>query len=101
MQLIAEGNSKLASVSVEADFYLKSSLRFHVQVPSGGGAVAAGGASAGAAAGGAAPAEEKKEEKEEEKVRFVPRGYPCRRADPLVAGGIRRRHGLRFVRLDE
>ncbi|KXN86585.1 60S acidic ribosomal protein P2 [Leucoagaricus sp. SymC.cos] len=47
-ELIAEGNSKLASV------------------PSGG-AVAAGGGGGAAAAGGAAPAEEKKEEKEEEK----------------------------------
>merc|ERR1711879_47768 len=45
-ELIAEGNSKLASV------------------PSGGGAAAP--ASGGAASGGAAPAEEAKEEKKEE-----------------------------------
>ncbi|KAI1505351.1 60s acidic ribosomal protein-domain-containing protein [Biscogniauxia marginata] len=48
-------------------------------VPSGGGGGAA--AAGGAAAGGAAAAEEKAEEKEE--------------------GGVRRGHGLRFVRLSE
>ena len=70
MQLIAEGSSKLASVShlITLNGYSNSNGR--AQVPSGGGG---GGAAPAAAAGGAAApaAEEKKEEKEEEKVRTV------------------------------
>jgi hypothetical protein len=68
-------------------------------VPSGG-AVSA--APAAAAAGGAAPAaaaEEKKEEKKEEKVGlFLVHG----RMQPLIlgdTGGVRRRYGLRSLRL--
>lgn len=80
-QLIAEGSAKLASV------------------PSGGGA-----ASSSAAAGGApaAAAEEKVEEKkEEEKVRYWSDAVFCLlRLLIDIAGGIRRRHGLRSVRLD-
>lgn len=69
-----------------------------IQVPSGGGAVAGGAPAAGG--GGAAPAaEEKKEEKAEEKVSCVIVVYPFRRVDRRLAGGIRRRHGLRTVRL--
>lgn len=71
------------------------------QVPSGGG----GGVSAAAPAAGGAPAaaaEEKKEEKEEEKVRGLFFRFP---ASNLICnlpfpGRVRRRHGLRSLRLN-
>lgn len=78
-----------------------------LNVGSGGGAAAAapsGGAGA-AAAGGDAPAEEKKEEKKEEGMCAVCPGGGGTVAALLTMsclsreGGIRRRHGLRSVRL--
>lgn len=80
LQLIAAGSSKLASV------------------PSGGagGAPAAG----GAAAGGAAAAEEKAEEKEEGTSAYHHMRFCVDRADNLNReGGVRRRHGIRSLRL--
>ena len=83
LQLIAEGSSKLASV------------------PSGGaGAPAAG----GAAAGGAAAAEAVEEKKEEGKPtptsseRHVLYGYTL--TPDYREGGVRRRHGIRSLRLN-
>lgn len=69
-----------------------------LQVPSGGGGGGGGAVATGGGAAPAAAAEEKKEEKEEEKVRFsdVLRTPTC---SPGRAGGVRRRHGLRSLRL--
>lgn len=65
-----------------------------LNVGSGGGAAAAA-APGGAAAGGAAAEEEKEEEKEE--------GWSFTRQSAVLTprreGGVRRRHGLRSVRL--
>lgn len=71
--MIAEGNSKLSSVSVQIEFVYLGELFFEwTQVPSGGAVASGGGAPAAGGGGGAAPAaEEKKEEKAEEKVRFA------------------------------
>lgn len=80
-QLIAEGSSKLASV------------------PSGGAGAAAAG---GAAAGGAAAAEEAKEEAKEEGTYIQHSPLPS--FAPLTLhreGGVRRRHGIRPLRLNE
>ncbi|KAI1754107.1 60s acidic ribosomal protein-domain-containing protein [Xylaria castorea] len=80
-ELIAEGSSKLASV------------------PSGGAGGAASGGG-GAAAGGAAAAEEKAEEKEEGMLASPPSLLGCRYANARDReGGVRRRHGVRSLRL--
>ena len=72
-----------------------------LQVPSGG-AVAASSGGAAPAAGGAAAAEKEEEKKEEEKVSSLPFhlltpdfNHPGKR----FAGGVRRRYGLRSLRL--
>lgn len=84
LQLIAEGQTKLASV------------------PSGGAAPAAsaGAASGGAAAADAAPAEEKKEEAKEEYVSQLFAPPFARFLTVSLRYQVRRRHGLRSLRLN-
>jgi hypothetical protein len=66
-----------------------------LNVGSGGGAAAAA-APGGPAAGGEAAAEEKEEEKEEGRYLL---DYWSAQLTPCREGGVRRRHGLRSVRL--
>ena len=72
-----------------------------LQVPSGG-AVAASSGGAAPAAGGAAAAEKEEEKKEEEKVSSLPVHLLTPDFNHLgkrFAGGVRRRYGLRSLRL--
>lgn len=82
-ELISEGSAKFASV------------------PSGG---AAASSAPAAAAGGAAEAPKEEEKKEEEKVRISSSSFDisrfCAHYFFTFTGGIRRRHGLRSLRLN-
>ena len=69
-----------------------------MNVGSGGGAAPAAAGGAGGATGGDAPAEEKKEEKEEG-MEALRRVMMDKTNLGNREGGVRRRHGLRSVRL--
>lgn len=73
-----------------------------LNVGSGGGAAPAAAGGAAPTAGGAAPEETKEEEKKEEGKRYSTRSTEETETDKSHReGGVRRRHGLRSLRLSE